>query len=536
MLQTNIADITSVQQASTLPVSSPEGEIPSGGSQFSLLVNQELNNSGNNNVSATPEPVIGAPVQSGKELEITGEVLLSMVNTAVTLNMMGLQEGLSNESDNIQVTVETPNGSSEGLLQTELSGDNGLKMGAVLYEMLNASLKSNNNALPANPVNESENGAVNEETTNGSADILSPAPSAIKEGEDKQVPGETPSGSENLLQAEQSGENGLKMGAVLYEMLNASVEASKDNSQTNATSQCSNENNEACQSQTKNTPSEHGLKIGILLSDPAADNGQAKGSISDSKNFLASLTQNINDSSGDTSANQLNLQKESADHSDNRNMKQEKSAHIQGNITGLNINEESEALKRPQNIITPEKMKLINNTDGLRDLQNNSSRIANMDAVSDSANPVNHSNLTLESGRAGEGIVSGQAARPSAFNQVLDSIVYVVKGNSRLGVSVDHGTLGKLDINLSIEKGMLNVHINTAERAAREFIENNMQSIVNSLEKEGVNVGGLSVALRERKGNEENITSVNGNRGNGEEIVHTEERTYAMNGLVNIFA
>jgi flagellar hook-length control protein FliK len=83
---------------------------------------------------------------------------------------------------------------------------------------------------------------------------------------------------------------------------------------------------------------------------------------------------------------------------------------------------------------------------------------------------------------------------PDAF----DHAVSIVKDGNRIAVQLDHNGLGKLDINLSLDKGAVNAQINVADDATRKVIENNMQQIVNSLLGEGVSVGGFSVSLRQQ--------------------------------------
>jgi len=157
---------------------------------------------------------------------------------------------------------------------------------------------------------------------------------------------------------------------------------------------------------------------------------------------------------------------------------------------------------------------------------------------------MNNSSTSHESIKAGEGLKMVNTVRPSAFNEVVDRITYIIKSSTKMGVKVESETLGKLNINVSIEKGLVNIHINSADKAVREFVENNMQQIVDSLSKNGVSVGGFSVGLRNNNNNEsdENIN------GNGREIPFSadraKEREYMStatsaihnNGLVNIFA
>lgn len=157
---------------------------------------------------------------------------------------------------------------------------------------------------------------------------------------------------------------------------------------------------------------------------------------------------------------------------------------------------------------------------------------------------LNSSITSHESMKTGEVLKTGGTTRPSAFDEVADRIMYVVKGSTKLGVKVDSESLGKLNIHVSIEKGLVNVHINSADKVVRELVENNMQQIVDSLSKNGVSVGGFSVGLRNNKNSGSNETMNGNGRGNPFSVERAKEREYIgtasrvihNNGLVNIFA
>ncbi len=162
----------------------------------------------------------------------------------------------------------------------------------------------------------------------------------------------------------------------------------------------------------------------------------------------------------------------------------------------------------------------------------------------------NHISMVAETDAKGlEGKMNGPSlassvTRSSGFTEVVNKIVYAAKGERSLGVTVDHKDLGKLNIKLSLEKGMVHVHINTADKAAREFVESNIQQIVESLTKNGVSVGGFSVGLRNHQNNAgyDNGTANQGNkefsidRAAEKEYVRAATNVYGNNGLVNVFA
>jgi flagellar hook-length control protein FliK len=174
------------------------------------------------------------------------------------------------------------------------------------------------------------------------------------------------------------------------------------------------------------------------------------------------------------------------------------------------------------------------------EITSRSTRTVKLNPEGSNPNMLHHSHTTGEGGKLSESILTGSAARQSGFNELLDKAVYVAKGNNRLNVSVDHQEIGKIDIKLSLEKGVMNIHINTSDNVVREYVENNIQSIVDSLSKNGVSVGGFSVALKNHQnGGDSPSANDNGyasNSGREKEYIKTPAYANENRGLINIFA
>ncbi|UCE71927.1 MAG: flagellar hook-length control protein FliK, partial [Nitrospiraceae bacterium] len=102
------------------------------------------------------------------------------------------------------------------------------------------------------------------------------------------------------------------------------------------------------------------------------------------------------------------------------------------------------------------------------------------------------------------------------------------------GVTIEHSELGKLNINLSLDKGNVHVNIHASDKVTREIIENNIQYIIDSLEKEGVSIGGFSVGTKENQ--EKVFQSPMSRDGRIKVFTDNVETTYNRNGLVSVFA
>jgi len=132
------------------------------------------------------------------------------------------------------------------------------------------------------------------------------------------------------------------------------------------------------------------------------------------------------------------------------------------------------------------------------------------------------------------------AARPNGVetSDAFDQVVSVLKDGNRLAVQMNHSGLGKLDINLSLDKGSVNAHINVADNATKKMIENDMQQIVNSILGDGVSVSGFSVSLRQQgKWDGSNQYQQDETKQGSDTDIHSvaAPSTNVAQGLVNIF-
>ncbi|MBI5849229.1 MAG: flagellar hook-length control protein FliK [Nitrospirae bacterium] len=64
-------------------------------------------------------------------------------------------------------------------------------------------------------------------------------------------------------------------------------------------------------------------------------------------------------------------------------------------------------------------------------------------------------------------------------------------------ISLQPEGLGKLDIGLVLDKGVVNAQIQASSAAGKDLVEKHMSEIVNALAQEGIAIGGFSVSLRD---------------------------------------
>ena len=156
---------------------------------------------------------------------------------------------------------------------------------------------------------------------------------------------------------------------------------------------------------------------------------------------------------------------------------------------------------------------------------------------------TNNHNIALHLEGMNKNIVEGprialqDITLPKETLKTFENLFVTTKNNSSsINISLNTNDIGILDIELVLEKGVINGHINTTDNIGKELIERNLYRIIDSLTREGLNIGGFSVSLR-HKGE-----GFSENRGN-QEIIKRDNLIrdidspayYLKQGIINIF-
>jgi hypothetical protein len=73
------------------------------------------------------------------------------------------------------------------------------------------------------------------------------------------------------------------------------------------------------------------------------------------------------------------------------------------------------------------------------------------------------------------------------------------KGDASIEISLEPDGIGEIDIELVLDKGVINAQINVSENMGKEFIEKNLDNIMRALINEGLHVGSFSVSLQNKQ-------------------------------------
>ncbi len=123
---------------------------------------------------------------------------------------------------------------------------------------------------------------------------------------------------------------------------------------------------------------------------------------------------------------------------------------------------------------------------------------------------------------------------------IFDHTVSIVKDGNQLAVKLEPDGLGKLNINLSLNKGTVSAQIHVSNDATKTLIENNKQQMMNALAGEGLSIGGFSVSLNQKgtwNGNAEGEQGSQGGEQNSASAQQALKNSGSSNalGLLSIF-
>jgi hypothetical protein len=470
------------------------------------------------------ETVSGA---QGKKGSKTDKLLLNMVGVSAAADTNDLQANLINQLAAMEMTDEAPDQVNDPQGQ-KIPDENGLTA-AILNqvkgkEISDKELERSDNKQDRNTPDENALTAalINQIVDAGTDETIEQS----GDQDDHSIP----------------GENDLKKGALLYALMHGAVN-STDGSDGDAAQDKGNLIPDGIMVATeKKGHNEHGLKAGALLNDSNNDKKTGRNAAKGKVDLLEELSQKANKRISSEGSKGFAAEKlvERLDEINKNKQEQLKSSGLQQEIKNP---APSESGNKPENIqsgISSELVKEGSKADGVKNNADTAAKTFKVESTSDNSNVLTHAGSRTESGKPAEAIYSVNSAKPAGFSQMLDNIVYVIKGHSKIGVNVEHDVLGKLNININMDKGVLNVHINTSEKVTREFIENNIQHIVDSLAKDGVSVGGFSVGLRNRngsEGSEGNVFRMKNEQASREiQALDGNARISSMNGLVSVFA
>jgi flagellar hook-length control protein FliK len=132
----------------------------------------------------------------------------------------------------------------------------------------------------------------------------------------------------------------------------------------------------------------------------------------------------------------------------------------------------------------------------------------------------------------------GHTAEPVRTVEI-DSNTYVITRRSatHIEVSLKPEGLGKLDIEVNFDKGVVNAHISASDPEGKGMIERNIHAILHALDKEGLQIGGFTVAMRdERRDMKDYIKGQSQETYEPQAVRETRPARVSERGMISIFA
>ncbi|MGQ9569988.1 MAG: flagellar hook-length control protein FliK [Thermodesulfovibrionales bacterium] len=91
--------------------------------------------------------------------------------------------------------------------------------------------------------------------------------------------------------------------------------------------------------------------------------------------------------------------------------------------------------------------------------------------------------------------------KPHNFVDKQDNFYTISKkGDASIEISIEHDGIGEIDIELVLDKGVINAQINASDTHGIEFLEKNLDNIMRALINEGLNIGDFSISLQNKRG------------------------------------
>jgi len=133
----------------------------------------------------------------------------------------------------------------------------------------------------------------------------------------------------------------------------------------------------------------------------------------------------------------------------------------------------------------------------------------------------------------------GPASDPGVVRFEEKAFVITRKSDTSVEVTLAPPGIGKLEIEVVLEKGVVNARIIAADSAGREAIARSLPQIVEALARDGMNVGGFTVSLKERRDRTEDAPGRGASRDPDARLLSAvtpaASASAASTGLVDIF-
>ncbi len=167
--------------------------------------------------------------------------------------------------------------------------------------------------------------------------------------------------------------------------------------------------------------------------------------------------------------------------------------------------------------------------------------------MEEQANP-NASPSVAAARNAGESVHVSRPSMPEppasqaqrTFQAGENAFVLTRKSDTSMEVTLSPPGVGKLEIEIVLDKGVVNATITAADPAGRDAIERSLPQIVQALADEGMAIGGFTVSLKQQ-GNEQDGNAqagkASGNASAGDAVAAPAavRSAAAPTGLVDIF-
>ena len=146
--------------------------------------------------------------------------------------------------------------------------------------------------------------------------------------------------------------------------------------------------------------------------------------------------------------------------------------------------------------------------------------------AADKASPIRHAVAETTAG-----------PEPKSLQVGENAFVLTRKSDTSIEVTLSPPGMGKLEIEVVLEKGIVNARITAADPAGRDAIERSLPQIIETLSRDGMAIGGFTVSLKQRKdpAGDPQAGKGSGNASARPAPIETVRAAAAPAGLVDLF-
>ena len=154
-----------------------------------------------------------------------------------------------------------------------------------------------------------------------------------------------------------------------------------------------------------------------------------------------------------------------------------------------------------------------------------------------STNGIDISNLDVKQGTQFDSVLQSSKSQDinpeSVLNQISQKVGPELNDKSQLTISLTPENLGKVNINLTSDKGVLTAQITAENQQVKDLLTKSLENLKQNLQTQGINVDKVTVQVQESQSTHHNYQSDNNLYGQNQNSSNTHNQNSNLNSGLN---